>query len=208
VSQESTTHLQTWIDHLKAGDRSARDELIRHACTQLRNLAGKMMQQYDRLYRWVDIDDVLQSAILRLLRAMESMPINSAQEFFSLAALQIRRELIDMCRHYFGPQGEAANHESVCVEFSSEDDCRPVCEPAATDGDQLELSCWTEFHELVESLPDGERCVFDLIWYHGMTQAEVALILGQSQAKVKRFWVAARQHMREGLGDCFGSVVL
>jgi hypothetical protein len=33
-----------------------------------------------------------------------------------LAALRIRRELLDLCRHYFGPHGVAANHESARID--------------------------------------------------------------------------------------------
>jgi RNA polymerase sigma-70 factor (ECF subfamily) len=201
MTQKAETSLQTWINRLKAGDRSARDELIRHASKQLRHLAGKMMQKYDRLRRWVDSDDILQNATLRLLRALDSVPVNTEQEFFSLAALQIRRELLDMCRHYFGPQGEAANHESVCLEESAGDDLRPGCEPVATNSDQAGQSFWTDFHKQAESMPVGERCVFELIWYHGLTQGEAAVILGLSPAKVKRLWVAARQHLKEALGE-------
>jgi hypothetical protein len=30
-----------------------------------------------------------------------------------LAALRMRRELLDLCRHYFGPHGVAANHDGL-----------------------------------------------------------------------------------------------
>jgi hypothetical protein len=33
-----------------------------------------------------------------------------------LAALRIGRELLDLCRHYFGPHGVAANHESARID--------------------------------------------------------------------------------------------
>jgi RNA polymerase sigma factor (sigma-70 family) len=196
----STAELQAWIDRLNAGDQTARDELIRHACARLRLLVGKMMQKYDRLQRWVDIDDILQSAIVRLLRAMGSTPVNSVQDFFSLAALQIRRELIDLCRHYFGPHGVGANHESARVDGSPQGDWRPLVEPAGTDENQQELAFWKDFHLLIERLPAGERCVFDLVWYHGMTQTEASMILGLSEAKVKRLWVAARDQLKTSLG--------
>ena len=42
--------------------------------------------------------------------------------------------------------------------------------------------------------------MFDLVWYHGMTQAEAALVLGLSEAKVKRLWVAAREQLKTALG--------
>lgn len=201
MAMETAAQLQAWLDRLNAGDQSARDELIRHASARLRGLAGKMMQKYNRLERWVDIDDVLQNAVVRLLRAMGSTPVRSVQEFFSLAALQIRRELIDLCRHYFGPQGVGANHESARVEGATGDDWRPLVEPVVQgDQDQQELAFWKDFHLLIERLPAGERCVFDLVWYHGMTQAEAAIVLGLSEAKVKRLWVAAREQLKTALG--------
>jgi hypothetical protein len=33
-----------------------------------------------------------------------------------LATLRIRRELLDLCRHYFGPHRVAANHESARID--------------------------------------------------------------------------------------------
>jgi hypothetical protein len=33
-----------------------------------------------------------------------------------LAAPRIRRELLDLCQHYFGPHGVAANHESARID--------------------------------------------------------------------------------------------
>ena len=66
MAMESAAELQAWIDRLNAGDKTARDELIRRAARGCAACVGKMMQKYDRLERWVDIDDVLQNAIVRL----------------------------------------------------------------------------------------------------------------------------------------------
>ena len=38
---------------------------------------------------------------------------DSTRAFFGLAAEQMRRELLDLARHYYGPEGEGANHDSV-----------------------------------------------------------------------------------------------
>jgi RNA polymerase sigma-70 factor (ECF subfamily) len=200
MSSRSRLSLQDCIERLQAGDRSARDELIRRSCARLRKLVAKMMQKYGRLRRWEETDDVLQSALCRLLRALESVPIDSADQFFSLAAVQIRRELIDLCRHHFGPEGSAANRETGKIVGSPAKSSLPACEPEAADDDQQNLSLWTDFHYLMESLPAGQRSVFDLVWYHGMTQAQAAEILRMSEAKVKRLWVAARMRLFEGLG--------
>jgi hypothetical protein len=36
-----------------------------------------------------------------------------------LVALRIRRELLDLCLHYFGPHGVAANHDSARSGFAN-----------------------------------------------------------------------------------------
>ena len=35
------------------------------------------------------------------------------RDFYRLAAVQVRRELIDLARHYYGPQGHGAHHASA-----------------------------------------------------------------------------------------------
>ena len=43
---------------------------------------------------------------------------------------EMRRELLDLARHYYGPEGEAANHESVGPR---PDESRPGLDPPAPD---------------------------------------------------------------------------
>ena len=59
-----------------------------------------LRQDFPRLKNWEETDDVLQNAALRLDRALGVVPVASAAEFFRLAATVIRRELLDLARHY------------------------------------------------------------------------------------------------------------
>src|SRR5262245_22819150 len=97
-----TTQMVDWLDRMRAGDDSARNELIRGFQGRLELLARKMVGRDPRVARWVDAEDVLQNALLRLLRALESVQPDSTRDFFGLAAEQIRRELLDLARHYYG----------------------------------------------------------------------------------------------------------
>jgi len=72
-----------------------------------------MLRNYPGVGRWVEASDVLQGSLLRLLRALESVQPESTRAFFGLAAEQKRRELLDLARHFYGPQGLGANHASV-----------------------------------------------------------------------------------------------
>src|SRR5438034_9462785 len=90
------TNLRAWLERIRAGDESARDELLRASCGHLERLARKMLQQYPRVRRWEETGDVLQNALLRLFRALKTVRPDSARAFFGLAAEQIRRELLDL----------------------------------------------------------------------------------------------------------------
>jgi RNA polymerase sigma factor (sigma-70 family) len=193
----STTQLQGWIVRMKAGDAGARDELLRHACERLRRLARKMLQDFARVKRFEDTDDVLQNALLRLLRALETVTVASVEEFFRLAAAQIRRELIDLSRHYYGPQGAGIKHATQ--EKGANPEGALPYEKASTTHEPSRLAAWSEFHEQIEALPEEEREVFDLLWYQGLTRAEAAAVLNVSEPTVKRRWLAARLRLQENL---------
>src|SRR5262245_52347674 len=107
---DSITPVQSQIDRLRAGDDSAREELLASTCDRLRRLTRKMLKGYPGVHRWEETDDVLQNAMLRLCRALRDVTPPTAHDYFRLAAVQVRRELIDLARHYYGPQGPGAHH--------------------------------------------------------------------------------------------------
>src|SRR5262245_1016606 len=98
MADDATTRLQNRLERLRAGDEGARQELLSGACERLRRLTGSMLRDYRRLKRWEQTDDVLQGALLRLYRALGTVTPATPREFYRLAALQIRRELIDLAR--------------------------------------------------------------------------------------------------------------
>jgi RNA polymerase sigma-70 factor (ECF subfamily) len=97
-SSLDTTQLQALLDRIRAGDTAARDELLRSVVGRLEGLARKMLRGFPLVRRWNETDDVLQNALLRLLRALETVNPASTRAFFGLAAAQIRRELLDLRR--------------------------------------------------------------------------------------------------------------
>src|SRR5262245_37744057 len=108
MSMGSSTLIQQCIERLNAGDSKARDDLIRHSYARLERLTRRMLQDFARLQGRAEAEDVLQSALMRLLRALEAVAFSSVREYFRLAAIQIRRELYDLAKHHFGPEGSGA----------------------------------------------------------------------------------------------------
>jgi RNA polymerase sigma factor (sigma-70 family) len=115
--------------------------------------------------------------------------------------LQIRRELRDLKRHYFGPQGIGANHGTAAGHASDEESNPGALEPPDDTHDPQRIGVWAELHEQVDKLPDAEREAFELIWYHRLTQMETAQVLGVSRRTVIRHWQSACLRLHEVLGS-------
>ena len=195
-----TLHIQACLNRIRRGDEAARGELLDCACERLRNLARKILKGYPNVRRWEQTDDVLQNAALRLLRTLQQLPVQTALDFFRLAALNIRRELLDLARHYYGPQGQGAHHATWGPgESSTTRSDSGLAAPTAPSHDPARLAAWGEFHERIAALPDEEREVFDLLWYQGLSQAEAAELLNVSERTVKRRWQAARLKLHEAM---------
>ncbi|MFO0806582.1 MAG: sigma-70 family RNA polymerase sigma factor [Gemmataceae bacterium] len=188
-----TTDLHNLLDLVRRGDADARNRVIEHACERVRKLARRMLRGYPQVRRWSETDDVLQNALLRLHRSLAEVRPESARQFYGLAATQIRRELLDLARHFGGAEGLGANHHSdggAAVENQTHDPLEPDT-----------LDAWARFHERVDALPDEEREVVQLIWYEGMKQPEAAALLAVSLATLKRRWQSARLRLSELLED-------
>jgi RNA polymerase sigma-70 factor (ECF subfamily) len=186
---DQTTAIQFWVDRLHSGDDSARAALLESAFERLTRLARKMLKSYPRVGRWEQTDDVLQNALIRLDRALRDAAPGTARDFFRLAAVQVRRELIDLARHYQGPEGMDAHHWTWEESADGSSGAPDVGEMTF---DPVRLAAWTEFHGRIESLNVEDRELFDLLWYQGLTQAEAAALLELSERQVNRRWIAAR----------------
>ena len=189
------TQIQGLIDRANAGDETSKEALLDHACDRLFRLTRKMFHGSGDLRRWEQTDDIFQSSMLRLHKALERTKVESVRHFFNLAALQIRRELIDTARKHFGPEGIAANHHT---DMQAPDESGGSLHAAADEPE--DLAQWTQFHTLVERLPDDEREVVNLLFYEALTQEEAAQLLGVNVRTVKRRWQAARLKLN-GIND-------
>jgi RNA polymerase sigma-70 factor (ECF subfamily) len=193
-----TTQLRRWVERLRAGDRSAHEEMLRATHARLERLARKMLRRFPDVGRWEETGDLFQNAVLRLLRALQDVEPTSVRDFFGLAAEQMRRELLDLARRYRA-QGIAGPSRAAAAARSDSRAAPPDPPAPAEDPDELEK--WCAFHEAVERLPVAEREVVGLIYYHGWTQTEVAEHLSVSKRTVQRHWAAAMLTLHELLKD-------
>jgi RNA polymerase sigma-70 factor (ECF subfamily) len=182
-SQQSM--MQQVLARAVAGDRVAVDALLQHNCDRLTSLTRRMLGEFQRVRRWTETADVLQNALVRLVAALRDVQPQTPREFLALAALQIRRELLNLTRKFYGPLGVGANHDSAAV---GSPDAPAPNEKADLSHEPSSLAQWTELHQQIEALPDEEREIVGLIFYQGLSQAEAAAILDVSVRTVQRRW--------------------
>lgn len=191
-----TDALQRLLDHAAVARPEVYDELLLRACDRLRLLARRRLRGFPALRRWVETDDVVQQAMLRLHRCLAEVKPATVSDFLGLAGVQIRRELHDLHRHHFGPQGHAANHDTDGRGLAADDGGGPLGNAAA---DPEVPVGWDTFDTLVGRLPEEEKAVVDCIFVNDLTQEETATVLGCSLRTVKRRWQSARLRLQAAI---------
>jgi RNA polymerase sigma-70 factor (ECF subfamily) len=192
-SSFDTVQLHTYLAQFRAGDSEATDAFLGRVWSRLERLARGMLHRFPNVRLWADTDDVLQGAVIRLLHTLRATQPESTRHFANLAAQHIRRELLDLARHFRNrldqPKGAGAAGREGAAELP---------DPKDVLADDLDL--WSAFHEQVDRLPAEEREVVGLTFYHGWTQAQIAELFGVDERTVRRRWRSAALKLTEALG--------
>ena len=191
--------LSTSLERLRHGDENARLEVLQCAKERLLRLTSKMLKDFPSVHRWEDTDDVFQNACMRLHRSLAAVTFPTVADFFRFASSLIRRELVDLSRHYQGPLGHGTHQAR---QVSRTDSFTPDrLNPGTDTHDPQQIMIWTEFHEAIERLSEDERQMFDLLWYQELSQPAAAKILGVSERTIQRRWQLARIRLQELLAN-------
>jgi RNA polymerase sigma-70 factor (ECF subfamily) len=194
-----SAYLRKCIEGWQAGDLSAANDLLRAAGARLEKLARRMTRSFPNVREHADTADVLQGSLIRLLRTLRKLRPVTTRDFFNLAAVHIRRELIDLARRTKGKghlplqgPGDSSGANPNGPRAESND-------PQA--GADFDL--WVRFHEAVDELPAEEREVIGLVFYHGWTQVKIAELFDVDERTIRRRWSRACQRLRDIVGGDF-----
>jgi RNA polymerase sigma-70 factor (ECF subfamily) len=186
--QDQSTQLQRWLDLMRTDFDAGRRELINHAYHRLHRLAAAILNQsFPALHG--QTDDVHHDALLKLHKALESAQPENVRELFQLAALNVRRVLLDRVNQ----QRKRAKREGARLASPARfDDLQEPLEPADDTHGPLSRVILGGLRENVDSLPENEREVVDLLFFLGLTQQEAAELLGVPLTTIQGRWRSAR----------------
>jgi RNA polymerase sigma-70 factor (ECF subfamily) len=194
MNQEHTTVVvQRYLDEL-GGDSPAEPivrALLDRAVRRLHLLCATLLHRsYPRLTQPplnVQADELLGALAERLLKALREARPRSVRQFFALAAQHMRWELNDLARRL--------DEQPAAVNLRDELVPSPVSSVSGLTPDGLRML------RAIDELPESEREVFDLVRIQGMTQVEVAELLGVSAVTVRRRLSRGLRLLAEQLAD-------
>jgi RNA polymerase sigma-70 factor (ECF subfamily) len=192
-AEHTTAVVQRYLDEL-AGDSPAEPivrALLDRSVRRLHLLCATLLHRsYPRLTRPplnVQADELLGAVAERLLKALREARPRTVRQLFALANQHMRWELNDLARRLDEqPNAGELREELVPTPASSVPGLSP---------DGLRML------QAIDELPEEEREVFDLVRIQGMTQTEVAQLLGVSVATVKRRLTRGLRLLTEQLAD-------
>ena len=190
----NSANLQHLIGRWQAGDREAADELLLATRQRLEKLARRMTRSFPNVRGQADTGDVLQNSLIRLLRTLLTLRPTTTRDFFNLAAVHIRRELLDLARRCKGK-----SHVTLDAPDDSDRPAAQKVEPQAAPAADFEL--WVRFHQAVDELPIEEREVVGLVFYHGWTQVRIAELFKVDERTIRRRWSSACERLRGLVGN-------
>jgi RNA polymerase sigma factor (sigma-70 family) len=181
------------------GEPGANTLLLAACKAQIEKLARRLLRGHQEIRRGAhDTVDIVSLAWQRLAQALESVRPESEQHLMALAAMQVRRTVIDLSRKFGGPRSPVKHQLTNVVVHDSRMIERVKEAAQASDGlDTLEMAL---FHEEVDRLPAELRQVFELRFYLGASVVDVARMVACDPRTVKRRWKLAKDQLRARLG--------
>jgi DNA-directed RNA polymerase specialized sigma24 family protein len=184
---QTTAQIQDWIDRRLAGGDPPVDELIRLCEARVRELIRPRLNSFSSVRRDTQTTDILDETFLRLFRALDRRVPPTPRDLFQFIAHKIRQVLLDRWK----PKKNRLRPEPILID--------PVDWRSAGDGG-IDGDTMEAFHEYVQRLPEGEKALFDLMYYHELPPAKAAACLDWPVSKVKLAWLNARRRVARRFG--------
>ena len=178
-----TRLLQSW----SGGDKQALGELVPLVYRELRGLAAAYIRR-ERRDHTLQATALVHEAYLRLVDQTQVESPSRAQ-FFAIAANLMRQILVNHAKHHRAAKRGGGNKVAL-------DEGAAVVQPRGVDLIALDGA----LDKLAQLDPRQSRIV-ELRFFGGLTEDEIADVLGVSAITVKRDWRIARAELHRQLGE-------
>jgi len=172
--------LTTLLAAARGGDSKAASQAFSLLYDDLRRLARSRLRQH-RTMTLLDTTSLLHESFLKLV-GNPALPVEDRHHFFAYAARVMRSVIVDFARARMAERhGGQAERVTLDTELGDK--------LAAPENDVLRV------HEALEVLAQADERlaqVVEMRYFGGLTEAEVAEVLGVSERTVRRDWEKAR----------------
>ena len=183
LDSNTTIALQDLLSQLQSGENveTIKKQLVARAYSRLRILAHKMLNSYNRHAIDEETEGLVAEAYLRLDRSLDDLQPETVRQFFGLAALQMRRHLLDKLRSIHGRGQEKRPKIS---SLDPKDASTPGLEVAL----ETPLAPWSaiDILEALDELDERERDCLTMQHWYGFTHQEIANLLQLSTKTIQR----------------------
>jgi RNA polymerase sigma-70 factor, ECF subfamily len=171
------------LRRLAAGDKSVENTLLARIYGELKRLAGAYLRN-ERPGHTLQATALVHEAYLRLTQQRE-LNCKDRIHFFALAAKTMRRILTDYAR-----QRNAAKRGGLMSLVPFEENLR------VTDGQSVLIESLSEALDALAATDARLVQIVELKFFAGLTEDDIAELLGISSRTVKRDWALARAWLR------------
>jgi RNA polymerase sigma factor (TIGR02999 family) len=183
------------LRHASHGRKEAFDRLLPLVYDELNVLARRRLR-LERAGHTLNTTALVHEAYLKLVDQTR-VEWKSREQFFAVASEAMRRILIDYAkRRKTGKRGGAQVH----VPLDHAEDVATSDNPFTDDQATELLSLDDALTRLAAFNPDGARIV-QYRFFGGLSNEEVATLLGTSERTVRRAWTVAKAWLRRELGE-------
>jgi RNA polymerase sigma factor (TIGR02999 family) len=181
------------LDDLRAGDRSALDELYAIVYGELRVLAHRQRRRWNAS-GMLNTTALVHEAYLKLVR-QRRIHFETRAHFFAVAATAIRH----IVSNYARDRQARKRGGGVRIVSLSETGTRPDGELPVSDEHVELLVAIDEALERLERVSPRQRGVVECRFFGGMSVEETAAAVGISPRTVKRDWMLAQAWLQREL---------
>ncbi len=164
----------------RQGDNQAAGQVFSLLYDDLRRLARSRLRQHQTM-TLLDTTALVHESYLKLI-GIEALPVGDRNHFFAYAATVMRSVIVDFARARLSERrGGAAEHLVLDTLLSDQ--------IGAPESDVLQV------HEALDVLAQADAELAKLVemrYFGGLTEAEIAAVLGVSERTVRRNWEKAR----------------